>query len=241
MTKFILPFLCALLIFSCESKDKITNAETEYTKAYKQLKSKNYAEAAKNFEKIDDDYPFSKWAAKSQTMAVYAFYKNKDYSDVVRVVDDFIRINPANENIPYMLYMKGLSYYSQMPEITRAQDNTKLAFATFREVIARFPNSEYVDDINEKLVIVYEHLAGGKMAVGRYQITQKNYVGAIKNFQEVAQRFAFTKQGPEAFYRLTELYYKIGMKKEAYKAYKQMSVRYHEDDWTKRAQKILED
>lgn len=243
MTKKFLRFTFIFLImaiFSCSHDDKNPNAETAYTKAFKLLKNKDYSEAGKAFEKIDDDFPFSKWSVKAQTMAVFAFYKNDDYADVVRVVDDFIRINPTSEYIPYMLYMKALSYYAQIPPIDRAQDNTKLAFATFRELLARFPISEYSDDVNAKLIVVNEHLAGAKMAVGRYQMSQKNYVGAIKNFQEVSQRFAFTNQGPEAFYRLTELYYKIGMKNEAYKAYKQLSIRFQDNGWAKKAQKIVE-
>ena len=238
--RLTLILLITFVATSCSHDDKNPNAETAYTKAFKMLKNRDYSEAAKAFEKIDDDFPFSKWSVKAQTMAVFAFYKNNDYADVVRVVDDFIRVNPTSEYIPYMIYMKGMSYYAQIPSIARAQDNTKLAFSTFRELIARFPNCEYVDDANAKLVVVNEHLAGAKMAVGRYQMSQENYVGAIKNFQEVSQRFAFTKQGPEAFYRLTELYYKIGMKKEAYKAYKQAFVRFHDDKWTQKAEKILE-
>lgn len=238
LTKFITVFLLILAIFSCAKKEETPTGENTYIKAKKLLDDKNYSEAAKEFEKIDDDFPFSKWAVQAQNMSAYAYYKNKDYADVIRVVDDFVRINPSNPTLPYMYYMKALSYYEQIPDIARAQDNTRLASTTFRELIARFPSTDYAFDARDRLAFVDEHIAGAKMAVGRYQIEQENYVGALKNFHEVMQRYSFTNQGPEAYFRLVEIYSKIGLKNEAKKLRNQMEGRFPSNDWTILAQKL---
>lgn len=235
----IIIFLLLLCAFSCSGKKEETpTGESSYIKAKKMLDEHDYAEAAKEFEKIDDDFPFSKWALKSQTMAVYAFFKDKDYANVIRLVDDFVRINPNYENVSYMYYMKALSYYEQIPDIARAQDNTRLASATFRELIARFPESDYAIDARAKLIYVDEHIAGAKMAVGRYQMLQDNYVGALKNFQEVVKRYSYTNQGPEAYYRLVEIYHKLGLKKEALKIQHILEARFSSSKWNEMAQKI---
>ena len=235
----IAVILFSLNISSCKKDEKTPTAESSYIKAKKLLNDKSYSEAAKEFEKIEDDFPFSKWAIRAQTMAAYAYYKDKNYNDVVRIVDDFIRINPSNDRSPYMMYMKSLSYYEQIPEITRAQDNTKLASSTFRELIARFPDSDYSYDARDKLNSVNEHLAGAKMAVGRTQIEHQNYVGAIKNFQEVTKRYSFTNQGPEAYYRLVEIYHKIGLRDEETKAYQQLQSHFPQSEWAQMADKVF--
>lgn len=201
------------MAISCSQKEEKTNAELTYIEAHKLLKKKDYAEAATEFEKIDDEYPFSKWAAKGQAMAVYARYKNEDYAKLVTVVDDFIRLNPASDLVPYMLYMKGLTYYNQIPDIRRAQDNTQQASYIFREIIARFPETNYSLDAKEKLSFIDEHLAGAKMSVGRDQIQSENYTGAIITFKEVVTRYRYTKQVPEANERLKEIYIKLGLRK----------------------------
>jgi outer membrane protein assembly factor BamD len=234
----LLVFLLSLSLFSCSKKDEKNNAEIAYTKATKYLKDKNYSSAAEAFVKIEDDYPFSKWALKAQAMAVYAYYKEEDYAKLTQVVDDFIRLNPANENVPYMMYMKGLSYYNRIPEVTRAQDDTQQASLTFRELIARFPDSTYVPDVREKLVIVDEHIAGAKMSVGRYQIKTRNFVGAINNFTEVTTRYRLTNQVPEAYFRLAEIYYKIGLKKESFAAYQKLNSLFPQDKWLELTKKI---
>lgn len=239
MKKFLLLFTIAIVLFSCSKKEKEkNNAEIAYTKAMEQLKKKNYSSAAEAFTKIDDDYPFSKWATKAQTMAVYAYYKEEEYPKIVSVVDDFIRLNPNNESVPYMMYMKGLSYYKQIPEITRAQDDTQQASFTFRELIARFPDSDHALDAKRKLSYVDEHLAGAKMSIGRYQMQNQNYVGAINNFSDVTERYHLTVQVAEAYFRLTEIYYKIGLHKESLAAFKHLKSYFPDDEWTNMAQKI---
>ena len=236
MRKFLLK-ICSIiflssLLFSCSKKDEKTGAEISYLKAKKYLDSKNYSQAAEEFEKIDDDFPFSKWAAKGQTMAVYARYKDKDYPKVFAVIDDFLRLNPNSEYVPYMIYMKGLSYYNQIPDIERAQDDTRQASYAFRELIARFSSGEYASDASERLEFIDEHLAGAKMSTGRYQIRTGNYIGAIGNFSEVISRYRQTNQVPEAYFRLNEIYHKIGIKEEAIKAANQLESRFAQNYWT---------
>lgn len=241
LRKFLTPLLVLFLIspiISCSKKEEKSNAESSYTKAMKSLKNKSYTEAAEAFAKIEDEFPFSKWAIKGQTMATYAYYKAEDRTKLLQITDDFLRLNPASEYVPYMMYMKGLSYYDIIPEIDRAQDNTQQASFIFRELIARFPNSEYAIDAKEKLGYVDEHLAAAKMSVGRYQIKTRNFVGAINNFTEVTRRYRATEQTPEAFFRLVEIYYKLGMKKESLNAYKKLQSLPAKNNWITLANKI---
>jgi outer membrane protein assembly factor BamD len=235
MIKQILILILILGISSsCSKKEEEKNtAEIAYIKAMKLLKDKSYSEAAKEFEAIDDEFPFSKWAIKGQVIAIYAHYKNEDLDKVTQGADDFIRLNSASTYVPYVLYMKGLSQYDRIPAITRAQDSSQQASFAFRELIARFPQSDYSQDAKEKLSFVDEHLAGAKMSVGRYQIKDKNYVGAISNFNDVISRNRTTKQVPEAYFRLSEIYKKVGMKNEAKEAEKNLQQQFPENYWTK--------
>lgn len=219
-----------LLTFSCASKKEEDSAEYSYIKAMELIKQKRYAEAAEAFEKIDDDFPLSKWAIKGQTISAYAFYKEEKYDDVIRVVDNFIRLNPNNDYVAYMQYLKSLSYYYRIPDIKRGQDHTKMASISFRELVAKFPYSIYSEDSRAKLVIVDEHLAGAKMSVGRYQMNNRIYIGAIKNFNEVIDSYSQTEQVPEAYFRLAEIYYKIGIKSESRKALIKLK-NYSSNEW----------
>jgi outer membrane protein assembly factor BamD len=229
--KLTLLLVISLVVFSCSKKKPENSAEYSYIKAMKMLKDKRYIEAAEAFEKIDDEYPLSKWAIKGQTMAAYAFYKQEKYDEVVRIVDNFIHLNPNHEDVAYMQYLKAISYYQRMPDIKRGQDYTKMASVSFRELIAKFPNTKYSDDSMDKLLIINEHLAGAKMSIGRYQMDNQFYIGAIKNFNEVVDNYSQTKQAPEAYFRLAEIYYKIGIKNESRKALLKLKESYQDNQW----------
>jgi outer membrane protein assembly factor BamD len=238
MKIFLQLIIIAGLLFSCSHKDEKLNAEASYVKAMKLLKRKDYADAADNFEKIDTDFPFSKWAIKGQVMTIYARYREENYPKLLSAADDFLHLNPASEYVPYVLYMKGLTYYNQIPEIDRAQDDTQQSSFAFRELTARFPATDYAVDAREKIDFVDEHLAGSKMSIGRYQIKQRNYIGAINNFRDVIARYRQTNQVPEAYYRLAEIYYKIGLKSEAAKAVKNLKAQYPQNYWAELTVKI---
>ena len=215
----ILFFIFALLpLFSCTKKEQEQSAEYNYIEAMKLLKSNRYEEAADKFDKMLDEHPFSKWSVKGQVMAIYCYYENKDYDVVVDNAENFISDNPAHPDIPYVYYLKAMAYYNNIPDISRGQDQTQLASYSFRELIARFPETDYAEDARGRLALVDEHLAGAKMQIARYLMTNANYVGAILNLNNVIVAHKNTEQIPEAYFRLAEIYSRIGMRDEAQKA-----------------------
>ena len=81
--------------------------------------------------------------------------------------------------------------------------------------------------------MVDDHIAGGKMAVGRYQLVNGNYVGAIKNFQDVINNYARTNQAPEGYFRLFEAHQRIGLTTSAVEYRKELQKIYPENKWAK--------
>ena len=235
--KIFILFLI-LNIFSCKTKEEKITAESLYLKAFEALQDKDYTVASETFEKIDDEFPFTKWSIKGQIMAIYANYRLDEFEKVIQLADDFTKLHPTSEYIPYALYMKGLSYYNKIPSIERAQDYTREASLSFRELVAKFPDCEYTTDAREKIIFIDEHLAGAKMSIARYQISSQNYVGAIKNIDEVITRYRNTNQVPEAHYRLIEIYFRLGMKEEVSEIIKILKASYPDNYWTLESSKF---
>ncbi|GDX35576.1 outer membrane protein assembly factor BamD [Alphaproteobacteria bacterium] len=212
--KFLKIFFVILLLSNCSAKEEKSSAETLYLNAYKLLKNKDYSESAKEFEKIDDEFPFSKWALKGQVMAGYSYFKEKEFDKVINITEDFVRLNPVSKYVPYMLYLRGLCYYLQIPAIDRSQDNSKSVSAIFRELVVKYPDDPHALDAKEKLEFIDEHIAGSILEQARQQIKQKNFVGAINNLQVVINRYRYTKQLAESYFRLAEIYWFLGDKVE---------------------------
>ena len=90
--------------------------------ANKYLMQKNYILAAEMFEEIDKQHPYSKVAKKSMVMAAYAYYLNKDFNDSVFAIDRFINLHPADKNMPYALYLKGMCYFERIDSVNLDQE-----------------------------------------------------------------------------------------------------------------------
>jgi outer membrane protein assembly factor BamD len=204
------------LSFSCKHQKSDNSLFTLYHEAYKTLQNENFKEAGEKFEKIQEDFPFSSWAIKAQTMSAYAYYQAHEKGKTLQITQDFLQSHISSQYAPYMLYLQGLCYYDKIPNVFRSQEDTLESVNVFSQLITQYQDSIYVDDAKEKLLFAYEHLTASKMAIGRYHIKNNNFIGAINNFQSVINDYPQTSQIPEAYRRLAEIYLKLGIEKQSW-------------------------
>lgn len=236
-------FLLSVIISGCSStpKPEPTNAEDLYKQAEEYLQKTSYSKAAETFEKVELEHPYSSLAAKSRLMAAYAYYKDKKYDDAVIALDRFIKFHPGNKDIAYAYYLKAMCYYEQIVDVSQDQSNTEKAMQAFREVILRFPNSKYAKDARLKLELTVDHMAGQEMSIGRWYLSQENYLSALNRFSTVVNQYQTTSQIEEALYRQIEIYTILGLNTEAQKAYQVLEYNYPKSKWTKRGLEIISD
>lgn len=244
MKKFTLYLIAVIglgLLSACASSPETEtpkSAEDLYNTAYKQMGKTQWARAAGTFETVELEHPYSKWATKAKLMGAYAYYRDQKYDDAILALDRFIKFHPGNKDIAYAYYMKGLCYYDQIVGVEKDQENTAKALAAFQQVIARFPNTDYAQDARLKLDLIYDHLAGQEMEVGRYYLRQKNYLSALNRFSQVVNRYQTTSQIEEALYRQVEIYKILGLDKESRDALKVLGHNYPDSRWYKQAKKL---
>ncbi len=198
-----------------EKKQAERPVEVIYNNAMDLLETQWYETAAKEFDEVERQYPYSKWATKAQLMAGYAHYMNGKYDEAIIALDRFIELHPGNRDAPYAYYLKGLSYYEQISDVGRDQKMTRLALDALREVSRRFPNTAYARDARLKLDLARDHLAGKEMSIGRYYQHREDYLAAINRYRAVIEQYQTTTHVPEALHRLTECYLALGITDEA--------------------------
>lgn len=238
--KLVFCLSLSVLLNACagDKKDP-ANAEELYNQAYTQLEKTSYNRAAKSFERVELEYPYSKWAVKSKLMSAYAYYKDKSYDDAIISLDRFIKFHPGNKDIAYAYYLKALCYYDQIGNVEKDQSITRKAMDALNNVIMRFPDTDYAKDARAKIDLTVDHLAGKEMDVGRYYLKQKNYLSALNRFSEVVTRYQTTSHIEEALYRQTEIYSIMGLSEEARNAAKVLSHNYPDSAWSKQAQALI--
>lgn len=202
-----------------------------YNSAMISLQEGDYTEAATRFDEVERQHPYSNWAVKAQLMAAYSHYQNNAYDDAIIALDRFIQLHPSNPDVAYAYYLKGLSYYEQISDVTRDQKMTELAMNTLNELVVRFPDSKYSRDARIKLDLTRDHLAGKEMEIGRYYLSQRHYLAAINRFKVVIDNYQTTTHVPEALHRLVEAYRALGIDDEARKVAAILGYNFQGSEW----------
>jgi outer membrane protein assembly factor BamD len=195
--------------------------------------------AAKKFEEVDRQHPYSEWARKSLLMSAYAAYQSGDYDTCIGSATRYVTLHPGSPDAAYAQYLIAASHYDQIPDISRDQGRTEKAMATLEEVIRKYPTSEYATSAKQKLEGARDQIAGKEMEIGRYNLEKRNYTGAINRFKTVVTQYQTTRHVEEALMRLTEAYMAIGIVGEAQTAAAVLGHNFPDSRWYKDAYNLV--
>jgi len=242
-----LSTLCLCAIFSaalaaCASDEVVyveRPVEAIYNKAMDRLLGGDAELAAIDFDEVERQHPYSVWARKSQLMAAYSHYLVNNYDDAIFTAQRFLQLHPGNRDAPYAYYLIAISYYEQITDIGREQKITEQALDALREVVDRYPASEYARDAGLKIDLARDHLAGKEMEIGRYYLDRGHFGAAINRFSYVVKFYETTSHVPEALHRLTEAYLSLGVDAEAKNTASVLGYNYPGSEWYQDSYAIL--
>jgi outer membrane protein assembly factor BamD len=231
----VLALACGLMLAACASSKKDDYVEkpveTLYSTAMDQLYDQDYDKAAKSFEEVDRQHPYSVWATKAQLMSAFSLYQAGKYDDSIIAADRFIQLHPGHRDVAYAYYLKALDYYIQITDVGRDQKTTQQAMSALSEVVRRFPDTKYARDARLKIDLARDHLAGKEMEIGRWYEDRGDFLAALNRFKRVVDDYQTTTHVPEALERLTECYLALGLSQEARRTVAVLGYNYPGSRW----------
>ena len=180
-----------------------------------QLLDADPEEAARLFGEVERLYPYSSLAKRALIMQAFAYHQARAYELSRATAQRYLDFFPADEDAAYAQYLLALSYYDQIDEVGRDQGLTFQALQALREVIERYPDSEYARSAVLKFDLAFDHLAAKEMEIGRYYLKRGHYTASINRFRVVVEDFQTTTHTAEALHRLVEAYLSLGLTDEA--------------------------
>ncbi len=224
--------LLALAACAAEEKPYVEEpVDKLYNRAVDFANQGNWEGAAKTFDEVERQHPYSTWATKAQIMAAYSWYQRNSYDDAIAAADRFLQLHPGHKDTAYAYYLKAISYYEQIADVARDQGTTQKALDALNDVVQRFPTSEYARDARLKIDLTRDHLAGKEMTIGRYYQRQGQHIAAINRFKTVVEKFQTTTHVPEALHRITESYLALGVIDEAQNSAAVLGHNYPGSEW----------
>jgi outer membrane protein assembly factor BamD len=191
----------------------------------------DYKEAAKKFDAVDRENPYSEWARKALLMSAYAYYQAEMYEECMNSAKRYVTLHPGSPDAAYAQYLIGSSYYDQILDVSRDQARADKAIDALQEVVRKYPKSEYALSAQKKIAMARDQLAGKEMDVGRFYLNKRDFIGAINRFKVVVTQYQTTRHVEEALYRLTEVYMTMGIAQEAQTAAAVLGHNFPDSKW----------
>lgn len=243
----LVAVVCAVAVAGCAGTKKKAPklayeerpVELLYDTGADRLDRHLWSQAVEYFQEVERQHPYSEWSRRAILMQAFAHYQGNDYDQAIADADRFISLYPGNRAAAYAHYLKAVCYFEQIVDVGRDQAATGQALDNLREVVQRYPGTEYARDALVKIDMVNDQLAGKEMTVGRYYLRQGDTLAAIGRFKTVIDRYQTTTHTPEALYRLVEAYLTLGLVEEAKRNAAVLGYNYPGDAWYSDAYKLM--
>lgn len=193
-----------------------------YESARAALDSNLYATAIERLEALDSRYPFGSHAEQAQLELIYAYHENDKWEEARAAASRFIRLHPEHPQVDYAYYLRGLAAWQagrfslerlRLIDISKRDlGATRDAYNDFRELIQRYPDSEYVADAQQRIIYLREILARHELHVADYYLRRGAYVAAVKRGRWVIENYPATNATHDALATMAEGYKGLGMR-----------------------------
>ena len=210
-----------------------------YGKAEALVDRGKFKDAARAYEEVDINHPYSPEARRAILMASYAYYKGGQYDDAIGAADRYLTLHPGTGESDLAQNIIAMAYYDRVLDPRRDQTNARKALAAYDTLLQRYPQSRYAADATNRARILRDLLAANEMVVGRYYLRHNNFLAAINRFRTVVTEFQTTEQVEEALMRLTEAYMALGIINEAQTAAAVLGHNFPDSKWYRHAYGLL--
>ncbi|MDZ4202615.1 MAG: outer membrane protein assembly factor BamD [Gallionella sp.] len=197
------------------------SAEEIYGLAKAELNDGNYAQAIKLFESLQARYPYGRYAQQALLEVAYANYRLGEAEPSISAADTFIKQYPNNPHVDYAYYVKGLANFNGEISVLQSlggQDPTErdprasqAAFAAFKDLVTRFPDSKYAPDSRVRMQYLVNSLALYELHVARYYLRRGAHVAAVNRAQTILTQYPNSPATRDALGIMVQAYDAMGM------------------------------
>jgi outer membrane protein assembly factor BamD len=238
--------MCAAVLAGCASGGDAAQAlnpdppSKMYADADALMTKGKFDLAAKKFEEVDREHPYSPEARRAIVMAAYAYYKDGKLPEAIASAERYTTLHPGTKEAPFAHFIIASAYFDQMGHPDRDQESTRKALAELKTLKTRYPDSQYAQNADNRIRICQDTLAAQEMNVGRYYMQHNNPVAAINRFKTVVTDYQTTAHVEEALYRLTAAYMALGIVPEAQSAAAVLGHNFPNSIWYKETYALLQ-
>lgn len=200
---------------------------------------KHYEDAVLRYKKAKEIVTAPDIVALADLKIADALFANEKYLEAAAEYENFRKLHPNHESIPYVIYRLGYCYFNQITGIDTEQTPVKNAVAMFETFLKQYPSSEHVDKVRDKLAVSTSKQLQYEIYVGRFYFRTGKYPSAIKRLEEALVSFPKSDLHDETLFYLGQAYLKKGDQQKGEDAFSRLIREFPSSKLVPKAKKLL--
>jgi outer membrane protein assembly factor BamD len=214
----------------------LATAEENWTQAEIQFDKDNHLAAQQYYAFIRTKFPYSRYAVLSDLRIADCQYEREHYLEAIDSYQNFIRLHPTHDQVPYAMFRTGVAHYEQIPSnffllppaAEKDQTAVREAARALQAYLRRFPRHERSEDASK----VYERVRKRLMAHERYAADfyrklgkDRAYVGRL---EVIRKDFADVGLDAKLLLEIARVYARLGDVPSTQAAFDEMAEKFPE-------------
>ncbi len=186
-------------------------AQEAYELGLRYLKNGSYTKALEQLNRVRTYYRDDPYALKAELAIADVQFKKNEWDSARVAYDEFQRAHPRYRDLDYVVYRLGLTLYRKAPTVAaRDQTWTRQAVDTWTRFGARFPESDWRDEVDADLAKARARLAHKELIVARFYTRREAWASVVGRVEPLLRNYPKSPDEVEAIGLLGEAYVGLG-------------------------------
>lgn len=153
-------------------------------------KAARYEEALAEFQDIEREFPYSTFAKEAKLRVADIYFEMTSYTQAQYQYQYYFDLYPKDKKSDYALYKVGLSMYKLLPKtIDRDLSDTSTVLKAWRNVLIKFPKSEYTKEILKKQTKLLDNLGNKELYIASFYAKKNKCISATRRVNKLFREF----------------------------------------------------
>ncbi len=190
----------------CSTKKPVIPPDKLWSEANAAYKDEAWELAVDRYKMLLDQHPFDENAEEAELRIAQSYYAARRYPEAIAAFGDFERMHPTSSELPMVEYHLGMSYVAQASTSDRDQQSHTNAYTYFRNLVDRFPNSEWADKARLRMRECRESMARHEADIAAYYLRHGNLKAAEARLRALLADYPETEATAQALYTFADEY-----------------------------------
>jgi len=215
-----------------------------FERGTEELNKRHWVVAREYFRQLVDSYPQSQYRADAKLGVGDTYLGEATAENDVLAINEFrefLSFYPTHKRADYAQLKLGLAHFYQMRAPERDQSETREAIQELQTFVARYPNSEHIEEGRQHLREAKDRLGDAEYHVGVFYFRSKWYPGAVERLQGLIKKDPTYSNRDGVYFYLGESLIKMSRSAEALPYYESLVKEFEKSEYLEQAHKRIDE